>query len=318
MKFKLKVNKFKKPTVILSVVLFLFTFILSSFLVTPPSLEALTDDQANRRAEKWCVDDGNSVPGIEEEPCKESYRAGATGKAMPDWCQDEESDDMCQKAYREGKKVDAESKDPNKRSGGDQKEAEQFCEDAISLGTRKQDCERGYIAGLKGEKSPCPDGDGGKQCREGFNEGKKQRRQNDPKRADCDDSTKPEECKKEFDKCDQLQGPNIANAVRQCKIEALKSFPDESGGDQSDKNVDCDATFSSSLSWIACPIIDIGVDMTDTVFENIIKPMLENVPVTADPENGVYIAWQQFRLIANVLLVGSLLVIVYSQARGGK
>jgi hypothetical protein len=316
MKFKLKVSKYKKPALILSAGLFLFTFIISGLIISPPNAEALTDAQADRRAEKWCVDDGNSVPGIEEEPCKESYKAGATGKAMPDWCQDEESDDMCQRAYREGKKADAESKDPNKRGGGDQKEAEEFCEDQI--GGRKQECEKGYIAGLKGERSPCPDGDGGQACQEGFKEGKSQRRQNEPKRADCDDSNKPEECKKEFDKCDQLQGPGIADAVRQCKVNVLKSFPDESDDNQEDKNVDCDATFSSPLSWIACPIIDIGVSMTDTVFQNIIQPMLENVPVTANPENGVYIAWQQFRLIANVLLVGSLLVIVYSQARGGK
>lgn len=88
----------------------------------------------------------------------------------------------------------------------------------------------------------------------------------------------------------------------------------EDGNDE----VDCDLQFSSPPSWFICPLIDLGVNMTDTVFQNIIKPMLENVPVSADPEKGVYIAWQQFRLIANVLLVGSLLVIVYSQARGGK
>lgn len=93
----------------------------------------------------------------------------------------------------------------------------------------------------------------------------------------------------------------------------------EAAGLQDTKDqVDCEFAFNSPPSWFICPLIDLGVNMTDTVFQNIIRPMLENVPVTSDPKQGVYIAWQQFRIIANVLLVGSLLVIVYSQARGGK
>lgn len=92
----------------------------------------------------------------------------------------------------------------------------------------------------------------------------------------------------------------------------------DGGGGPPVEEVDCDTTWSSPLSWIACPLIDMGVGMTDGVFKNIIQPMLETVPVTADPEDGAYKAWQQFRLLANVLLVGSLLVIVYSQAKGPK
>jgi hypothetical protein len=92
----------------------------------------------------------------------------------------------------------------------------------------------------------------------------------------------------------------------------------EGEGGGGDGKPDCDTSWDSPPSWIMCPLIDLGVDMTDNVFQSIIVPMLENVPVTANPKEGVYIAWQQFRLIANVLLVGSLLIIVYSQARGGK
>ncbi len=87
--------------------------------------------------------------------------------------------------------------------------------------------------------------------------------------------------------------------------------------DKPDDQVDCDTKLSSVLSWIACPLIDMGVMMTDKVFANFIQPMLENVPVSTNPEDGSFKAWQQFRIIANVLLVGTLLAIVYSQAKGG-
>ena len=81
--------------------------------------------------------------------------------------------------------------------------------------------------------------------------------------------------------------------------------------------VDCDMKLESILSWIACPVIDMGVNTTDWVFEKMVQPMLENVPVSTNPDDGSFKAWQQFRLIANILLVGSLLAIVYSQAKGG-
>lgn len=94
------------------------------------------------------------------------------------------------------------------------------------------------------------------------------------------------------------------------------------GGDSSETDrgqTDCDAKpeLTSPLSWIACPLIDMGVAMTDQVFEKFIKPMLATVPVSTDTNHGSYLAWQQFRIIANILLVGTLLMVVFSQAKGG-
>lgn len=90
------------------------------------------------------------------------------------------------------------------------------------------------------------------------------------------------------------------------------------GGSGSGKDsVDCDAT-GVVLSWIICPVIDLGTNFSDYAFEHIISPLLTDVPISADPGSGTYQAWTTFRVIANVFLVGSLLVIVYSQARGGK
>lgn len=80
---------------------------------------------------------------------------------------------------------------------------------------------------------------------------------------------------------------------------------------------DCDSKWNSYLSWIACPLIDIGVSATDTIFQKFLVPMLETVPVSTKTNHGSYLAWQQFRIIANILLVGTLLMVVYSQAKGG-
>jgi hypothetical protein len=139
----------------------------------------------------------------------------------------------------------------------------------------------------------------------------------DPKASDdaqkaCKDKSGKEQkaCEAGFDgaKCDDIY-----------KDKELAACKDAAGQATSSKDtVDCDTKLSSVLSWIACPLIDMGVSFTDFVFKDFVRPMLENVPISTDPSDGSYKAWQQFRLIANVLLVGSLLAIVYSQAKGGK
>ena len=99
--------------------------------------------------------------------------------------------------------------------------------------------------------------------------------------------------------------------------QAKESVGSDAGSTQDDDTVDCDAKLNSILSWIACPLIDLGVGMADGVFENFVQPMLATIPVSTQSDSGSYRAWQQFRIIANVLLVGTLLMIVYSQAKGG-
>lgn len=90
-----------------------------------------------------------------------------------------------------------------------------------------------------------------------------------------------------------------------------------SGGVGEAKN-DCETKLESILSWISCPIIDQGVEMTDFVYKDIVEPLLMDVPVSTNSKDSSYIAWSQFRIIANILLIGSLLGVVYSQAKGGK
>lgn len=86
---------------------------------------------------------------------------------------------------------------------------------------------------------------------------------------------------------------------------------------RNNEDVDCSTSLNSVLSWIACPIIDMGASFTDFVFKDFVRPMLENVPISADPDDAGYKAWQGFRLLGNLLLVGTLLAIVFGQMRGG-
>lgn len=91
-----------------------------------------------------------------------------------------------------------------------------------------------------------------------------------------------------------------------------------SGSGSGDDQISCETQIKSALSWIACPVIEMGQNMTDFVFKDIVEPLLNDVPITTDPNDGSYKAWAQFRVIANILLIASLLAIVYSQAKGSK
>lgn len=92
----------------------------------------------------------------------------------------------------------------------------------------------------------------------------------------------------------------------------------EGEGTGAKSQADCDTKLTSPLSWIICPIIDLGANTSDFVFKEIVTPLLKDVPISADENDPGYQAWQQFRMIGNIILVGTLLAVVYAQARGGR
>lgn len=89
-------------------------------------------------------------------------------------------------------------------------------------------------------------------------------------------------------------------------------------GDGTEGADSCKALDSGPLGWILCPVIDLAGTFSHGVFNQFIKPFLEDTPVTTDPNDGVYQAWKQFRLIGNIVLVGTMIAVVYAQVRGGK
>ncbi len=81
---------------------------------------------------------------------------------------------------------------------------------------------------------------------------------------------------------------------------------------------DCDTKLLNPLSWILCPVIDIGANGSDYIFQNIIEPLLSDIPLSTNPDDSFFKAWQGFRFLANIILVAGMLGIVYSMARGDK
>lgn len=95
------------------------------------------------------------------------------------------------------------------------------------------------------------------------------------------------------------------------------STPGGGGEEEKEKEDPCKNSLPV-LGWIMCPVIELGITATDTVFKSFIEPMLENVPISTEPGNETYQAWKQFRIIGNIVLIGSLLAVVYAQARGDR
>lgn len=87
------------------------------------------------------------------------------------------------------------------------------------------------------------------------------------------------------------------------------------GGGQGTEEIQCEASIFS-ISWIICAVIEFGANFTNWFFNSFLRPLLEDVPVSLDPSEGSFRAWQGFRLLANIMLVASMLAIVYAQARG--
>lgn len=118
-----------------------------------------------------------------------------------------------------------------------------------------------------------------------------------------------------------LQSDRITPDVRDSWLQTKKVAKETttSGGDDDGNNKpNCDMQLTSPISWIVCPVIDAGAAMSDWVFTSIVKPLLADVPISTDRDDPGYKVWQNFRVLGNVLLIGSLLAVVYSQARGGK
>ncbi len=107
-------------------------------------------------------------------------------------------------------------------------------------------------------------------------------------------------------------GGHSVSGIKAEALEAKKNATKPPSGDDKKEQLDCDANWSP-LSWIACPIIYMGAGMTDFVFQNFIKPLLQNIPISTEDGDGAFIAWQTFRILGNIILIGSLLIMVLAQ-----
>lgn len=103
------------------------------------------------------------------------------------------------------------------------------------------------------------------------------------------------------------------------------STPSERGGGggaaaDPDDEQGCGAGANFALAWIVCPLIEAARDTSNTFFSKILQPLLRKAPISTEQgQNGYpsYQAWQSFRILANIILVGAMLILVYGMIRGG-
>lgn len=88
------------------------------------------------------------------------------------------------------------------------------------------------------------------------------------------------------------------------------------GGSSSNASVNCGTTVSNPLSWIICPIIDLGQKFIGQVDNFITQALIFDTKSVFHDQAGYYTAWNSFRIIATALLVVAGLVMVASQALG--
>lgn len=94
--------------------------------------------------------------------------------------------------------------------------------------------------------------------------------------------------------------------------------PDEEYGDEESTEPDC-YTNAGSLGWILCPIINQAADAIQGLYENMVVPFLVLEPGLFNidgPQNGTYVAWSQFRDIANLGFILLFLFVIFSQLTG--
>ncbi|HET9174247.1 MAG TPA: hypothetical protein VFN56_03120 [Candidatus Saccharimonadales bacterium] len=77
-----------------------------------------------------------------------------------------------------------------------------------------------------------------------------------------------------------------------------------------------------SLSWIFCPIVNGLASAVDGIYSDVVQPLLITRPIdlTGDPNQDrtqVYAIWSSFRVIGDIFLVITLLVVVFGESIGG-
>lgn len=225
--------------------------------------------------------------------------AQSTDQAAQNTCKsykDDTINSICQNAY--------------KKAAGGGAEKGQVCnqgsgEIAPYLPTSLEACNKGFDAGLNAKQtadtpsaeSACKDaGFSGSQlidCKKGYLAAKA--------RKSKDDTCKDVKPAKNKQACEQ--GFSLAGVVTDTESQ--------------DNQPNCENT-KNSLSFVVCPLLDGIANTSDWVFSTVIQPLLQNVPVSTDTSDPSYKAWQGFRVIANIVLIGALLAVVFYQARGGQ
>lgn len=115
-------------------------------------------------------------------------------------------------------------------------------------------------------------------------------------------------------------GPNGCSAAAQIRMNLTEDGAIEGSTNAEDafQGDSCEASSSGSLGWILCPVIEMGVSFSEFVFNEFVEPFLRDIPVSTKSDDPTYNAWKSFRLIGNIVLVGTMLAVVYAQVKGDR
>lgn len=122
---------------------------------------------------------------------------------------------------------------------------------------------------------------------------------------------------------DDFVEEDTTNGVMTCvEIGDLTFTPKDSEAEENKEEYDNivyeDACVNSGskLGWILCPIINGLQEVLNTLYENIVEPMLQINVSAFNTNNGVYSTWQIFQNIANIIFVIVFLFAIFSQITG--
>lgn len=289
--------KFSRFTRIFAAALFLSVSFLAVLNVQPVQAAAATAAQIKSKAKEACKDksDTKNRSGISpRDACEKGYIAGFSNKSKDGTCGSllGNTKDACEEGYEAGKKAGAADRRNNSptstlSAAEVRTKAQDFCKDKSDTNNRAGDsprsvCEKGFIGGY-GDKTKS------EACPTSLNN----------IREDCEEG--------------HVAGVALAEGGPAAGTGA--GAGDTCTGDDCDEEPNCE-NFGSTLSVVICPIIEGAGAAADYIFGTFIEGTLKNIPVGTDPEDPGFKAWQGFRLIGNILLVGALLILVFAQTVG--
>ena len=317
---------FKRTTALLLVPIVLLSLI-GPFLGTP-KVFAITDAEINAKGQKYCSPPPQ-FSNISKDQCLAAYRAGYKNQNNPDFCNRFCQPNVYDKGKGEGGVDQQETSGPKFSKSVVETRAKTYCDANKPSGMSTDDCVQAYMFGFSAKEfgGSCSSRACGVVLKAGQGEVASVKAE---ATNDCKDEKDKTACvagffaKKNGKTVEEACGSLNGDAKKSCEAGHTKGARTLGGGDSDDptkapdSNPDCDVKFFNPLSWIICPIIDMGANFTDAVFTTFVRPLLEDIPIGSSPDDGGYRAWQGFRALGNIMLVGCLLAIVYAQARGDK
>jgi hypothetical protein len=88
-------------------------------------------------------------------------------------------------------------------------------------------------------------------------------------------------------------------------------------GSASSTTPTCESGDGISLAWLMCPLINGLADTVDSLFNNVIQPLLIMQPIDTSSSSPIFKGWSNFRIYGNIFLIIALLVVVFGQSVGG-